>query len=279
MAVWDGICAVDALEARARMIRPYEKERGATNRIYERALDEVCRLVERGQSTIPLLKRVRTELDAIAVDDITKPRIGIVGEIYVRSQPFSNNFVIDRLEELGCEVALPSIGEWFLYLNFTRVRNCRWFRQYRRVIFTKLFDKYMKHRQKKIFKIIGLKPESSVLDIVDQAGAHVHSTLEGEAVITIGKTIDFAREHLSGVINVMPFTCMPGNTVTTIYKGVKEKFPDFPLFNLSVDGLDHAVDAMRLETFVTQARNYMARMSQRLDNDTWAGQQQQAPIF
>jgi predicted nucleotide-binding protein (sugar kinase/HSP70/actin superfamily) len=77
----------------------------------------------------------------------------------------------------------------------------------------------------------------------------------------------------------MPFTCMPGNTVTTIYKGVKEKFPDFPLFNLSVDGLDHAVDAMRLETFVTQARNYMARMSQRLDNDTWAGQQQQAPIF
>ena len=40
------------------------------------------------------------------------------------------------------------------------------------------------------------------------------------------------------------------------YKKVKEDHPDFPLFNLSLDGLDHAVDAMRLETFVTQAKNY-----------------------
>ena len=256
IAVWDGICAVDALEARTRMIRPYEKEPGTANLIYQRALDEVCRLVELGKSTIPFLRMIRNELDAIAVCDQIKPRIGIVGEIYVRSQPFSNNFVVDKLEELGCEVALPSIGEWFLYLNFTRVRNCRWFRQYRRVIFTKLFDKYMKYRQKKIFKIIGLKPESSITQIINYAKPFVHSTLEGEAVITIGKTIDFAQEHLSGVINVMPFTCMPGNTVTTIFKGVREKFPDFPIFNLSVDGLDHAVDAMRLETFVAQARNY-----------------------
>jgi predicted CoA-substrate-specific enzyme activase len=261
IAVWDGICAVDALEARTRMIRPYEKERGRTNRIYQRALDEICRLVEHGKSTIPLLKRVRAELDAVAVHNKTKPRIGIVGEIYVRSQPFSNNFVIDKLEELGCEVALPSIGEWFLYLNFTRVRNCRWFKQYRRALFTKLFDKYMKYRQKKIYKIIGLKPESSISQIIDRANPFVHSTLEGEAVITIGKTVDFAQEHLSGVINVMPFTCMPGNTVTTIFKGVKERFPDFPLFNLSVDGLDHAVDEMRLETFVTQARNYQTRQT------------------
>jgi predicted CoA-substrate-specific enzyme activase len=253
---WEGISAVDALEARARMIRPYEKSRGDTNLIYQRALDEVCRLVQTGKSVAPLLKQVRTEFDRISVKHIQKPRIGIVGEIYVRSQPFSNNFVIDKLEELGCEVALPSIGEWFLYLNFTRVRNCRWFKQYRRVIFTKLFDKYMKYRQKKIFKILGLDAEASVLKVLDHAGAYVHSTLEGEAVMTVGKTVAFAEENFSGVINVMPFTCMPGNTVTTLCKKVKDDFPDFPLFNLSVDGLDHAVDAMRLETFVTQAKNY-----------------------
>lgn len=253
---WEGVSAVDALEARARMIRPYEKNRGETNLIYQRALDEVCRSVQSGQSIVPFLKEVRKEFDSIQVNQTKKPRIGIVGEIYVRSQPFSNNFVIDKLEELGCEVAMPSIGEWFLYLNFTRVRNCRWFKQYRRVIFTKLFDKYMKYRQKKIFKTLGLGPEASVLKVLNHAGAYVHSTLEGEAVMTVGKTVDFAKENFSGVINVMPFTCMPGNTVTTLYKKVKEDFPDFPLFNLSVDGLDHAVDAMRLETFVNQAKNY-----------------------
>ena len=262
LTVWDGISAVDALEARARMIRPYEKHAGATNRVYQHALDQVCQSVENGESVIPFLKRVRSELDDISLKHTNKPRIGIVGEIYVRSQPFSNNFVIDKLEELGCEVALPSIGEWFLYLNFTRVRNCRWFKQYRRVIFTKIFDQYMKYRQKKIYKILGLNSESSILKILEHADAYVHSTLEGEAVITIGKTVDFVKDNFSGVINVMPFTCMPGNTVTTLYKRVKEDYPDFPLFNLSVDGLDHAVDAMRLETFVSQAKNYRSRWGQ-----------------
>ncbi len=258
-SVWKGICAVDALEARARMIRPYEKNRGETNSVYQRALDELCQLVESGKNITHVLKKARSDFDLIPTEPSSKPRIGIVGEIYVRSQPFSNNFVIDKLEELGCEVALPSIGEWFLYLNFTRVRNCTWFKQYRRAIFTKIFDKYMKYSQRKIFRLLGLRPESPVLEILQNAEGYMHSSLEGEAVMTIGKTIDYLQDHFSGVINVMPFTCMPGNTVTTMYKKVKEEHPDFPLFNLSVDGLDHAVDAMRLETFVTQARYYMNR--------------------
>jgi predicted CoA-substrate-specific enzyme activase len=254
VSVWDGISAVDALEARARMIRPYERDRGETDLVYRRALDEVCRLVENGQPILPYLRKARRAFDAIKLHHLKKPRIGIVGEIYVRSQPFSNSFVIKKLEELGCEVALPSIGEWFLYLNFTRVRNCRWFRQYRRMIFTKVFDRYMKYRQRKIFKILGLSRETPIARVIGYAAPYIHSTVEGEAVLTIGKTIDFIKENFSGVVNVMPFTCMPGNTVTTIYKRIKEDYPDFPLFNLSVDGLDHAVDAMRLETFVTQTR-------------------------
>jgi len=259
-SAWDGICAIDGLEVRARMTRPYEKKPGRTDFVYQRALDEVCRLVQNGRGITSCLEQARKEFDGIEVNGARKPRIGIVGEIYVRSQPFSNNFVIDKLEELGCEVALPSIGEWFLYLNFTRVRNCRWFRQYRRVIFTKIFDQYMKYRQKKIFRILGLDQETPVLKVLDRASAYMHSTMEGEAVMTVGKTLDFIKEEFSGVVNIMPFTCMPGNTVTTIYKKIKEDYSDFPLFNLSVDGLDHAVDAMRLETFVTQAKNHQNRL-------------------
>lgn len=259
VSVWDGISAVDALEARVRMIRPYEKVKGKTDFIYNRCLDEICRLIEKGDGLSAFLIEARRDLDAIEIDHLKKPRIGIVGEIYVRSQEFSNNFVIRTLEELGCEVALPSIGEWFLYLNFTRVRNCRWIRQYRRAIFTKIFDRYMKYRQKKIFENLRVKPETSIERLLGNASTYLHSTLEGEAVVTVGKTIGFIREGYNGVINVMPFTCMPGNTVTTVFKNVKDDFPDFPLFNLSVDGLDHAVDAMRLETFVTQAKTHMGR--------------------
>jgi predicted nucleotide-binding protein (sugar kinase/HSP70/actin superfamily) len=75
----------------------------------------------------------------------------------------------------------------------------------------------------------------------------------------VGKTIEYIAEGYAGVVNVMPFTCMPGNIVTAIYRGLREKYPGFPLFVLAFDGVDHAVDTMRLETFVNQARDYARR--------------------
>lgn len=256
-SVWDGICAIDALEARSRMIRPYEKEKGVTNNKYHNALNEICKCIEKGKSVIPLLRKVKREFDAIRINrDHDKPKIGIVGEIYVRSQRFSNNFLIEKLENLGCEAALPSIGEWFFYTNLTRIKNCRWFHQYRRALFTTLFNKYMEWRQRKIYSIIGLNPEEKSITLLNYADKYLDPSFEGEAILTIGKTIECIRDSFSGVVNVMPFTCMPGNIVTTLYKAIKDDYPDFPLFVLSLDGLDHAVDSMRLETFVSQARNY-----------------------
>ncbi|KPJ73194.1 hypothetical protein AMJ52_04095, partial [candidate division TA06 bacterium DG_78] len=255
MAAWDGICAIDGLEAKSRHIRPYEKKRGTTEHIYNSIFKEICTVTEKGNNILPLLKTAKEKFDVVELNSsVQKPKIGIVGEIYVRSQKFSNNFLIRRLEELGCEITLPSIAEWFFYTNFTRVRNCGWFRQYRRAVFTKLFDTYMKWRQNKIYRILGLEKESHVTTILDYANNYLHNSFEGEAAVTIGKTVEFIKEDCSGVINVMPFTCMPGNIVTTIFKALKEQYPDFPLFTMSLDGLDHAVDAMRLETFVSQAK-------------------------
>jgi len=93
---------------------------------------------------------------------------------------------------------------------------------------------------------------------------YIHLSFEGETILTIGKTIECIHDNFSGVVNVMPFTCMPGNIVTTLYKGIKNEYPDFPLFVLSLDGLEHAVESMRLETFVSQARNYSQEFSSSL---------------
>ncbi|KPK69612.1 hypothetical protein AMJ87_10240 [candidate division WOR_3 bacterium SM23_60] len=259
LSTWEGVCAVDALGALSRMIRPYEQRAGSTDAVYNKSLDSVCDCVEHGRSIVPVLRKAKREFDAIEVDTTErKPGIGIVGEIYVRSQSFSNTFLIDKLENLGCEVVMPSIGEWFFYTNFTRERNCKWFHQYRRAIFTKMFDTYMNWRQQKIYRLMGIK-EARVHTLLTRAQEFIHDSFEGETILTIGKTIECIEENLAGVVNVMPFTCMPGNIVTTLYKAVKEKYPDFPLFVLALDGLEHAVDSMRLETFVSQARTYHSR--------------------
>ncbi|MEO0142609.1 MAG: hypothetical protein ABIL15_04565, partial [candidate division WOR-3 bacterium] len=185
-----------------------------------------------------------------------KLKIGIVGEIYIRSQKFSNNFLIKRLEELGCEVALPSIAEWFFYTNLTRIKNCPYLGQHRRAVFTKLFNKYMEWRQRYIYQLLGLERERPVITLLTFATDFIHPSFEGEAILSVSKTIEFMKEGFCGVVNVMPFTCMPGNIVTTTLKRLKDLHPDFPLLSISFDGIASNIDEVRLETFVHQAIDY-----------------------
>jgi len=263
-ATWDGICGVDALEAVSRRLRPYERIPGTTDTVYRSVFNELCMAIEHGKGLLPVLKRAKRSFQRIErIPGPMKPRIGIVGEIFVRSQKYSNSFIEKRLEDLGCEVVLPSIAEWFFYTNFTRVRNCRWFKQNRRALFTKLFNAYMSWRHNLIYRLFQIPSEADITTLLDRAADFIHHTYEGEPVLTLGKTMECIKDNFAGVINVMPFTCMPGNIVSTAYKRIKDIYPFFPLFNLSLDGLEHGVDSMRLETFVNQARNYQ---NHRIDN-------------
>uniref|UniRef100_A0A7C4XE87 CoA activase n=1 Tax=candidate division WOR-3 bacterium TaxID=2052148 RepID=A0A7C4XE87_UNCW3 len=258
-SVWDGICAVDGLEALVRKIRPYEINKGESDGIYSEILLKICQAIEKGNGIIKILKEAKRKLKQVRREKIKKLKIGVVGEIYIRSQPFSNDFLIKKLEEMGCEVALPSIGEWFFYTNFTRIKNCPWFGQHRRAIFTKFFDRYMRWRQKYIYQILDLPEEKPIIEVLQNAQVLLHPSFEGEAILSAGKTVEFIKDGFCGVINVMPFTCMPGNIVTTIYKGIKNHYPDFPLLSLSFDGIASNIDEARLETFIHQAGNFNRR--------------------
>ena len=47
--------------------------------------------------------------------------MGLVGEIYIRANNFSNEDVVREMEALGGEVWMPPIGEWILYINYTSI--------------------------------------------------------------------------------------------------------------------------------------------------------------
>lgn len=254
LRAWQGIVAVDAIDTLSRRLRPYEETRGETQKIYDFYLREICQSIEKGKGIDPLLKRSRQDFSQVAKEPRRAPRIGIVGEIFVRANPCSNNDLVRTLEALGAEVLLPPITEWFLYINFTRIRDFWMRKEIRRYLTNWMIDAYQSYEEHRIYRKTGLEVEASEEELLAYAAPYIHDSYEGEAVLSVGKTIDFIKQGADGVINVMPFTCMPGNIVATIYKKLKEDFRDFPLLILSFDGLDHATDQMRIEAFVHQAK-------------------------
>jgi len=258
---WQGIVAVDILEKKLREIRPYEKQPGETNRIYQHYLHKVSEYIKDKKDPAEVLQQARTDFEHLPIDkEVIKPVIGIVGEIYIRSNSFSNENIVREVETLGGEVWLPPIGEWILYTNFTAMRHSlrnRHWSNLLRTLITNIYQKYDEHRLGKVFaQCLKEYPEPTTRETVRNAGLYLDSTFEGEAILSIGKAVDFARKGVNGIINVMPFTCMPGTIVNSLLKKFREIESSLPVLNMSYDGQEQTNAKTRLEAFMYQVHQF-----------------------
>ncbi|MEE9457552.1 MAG: acyl-CoA dehydratase activase-related protein, partial [bacterium] len=258
---WQGVVAVDMLEKLLFQTRPYEIEAGAAHELYWKYVKRVEESILTDGTLEAILAICREAVEAwpsVATTDEPKPRIGIVGEIYVRSNRFSNNHFIAQVEELGGEVYMPTISEWFWYTNWTRIRDCKIRGDYSRLALSYVTQKIQKADYAKITSLFdGLArnwPEPEVDETIKMGSRYVHDTFEGEAILSVGKAAEYAEHGLHGVANLMPFTCMPGVIVSALLKRVQDDYDNIPILNMSYDGLESATTRTRVEAFIHQAR-------------------------
>jgi predicted nucleotide-binding protein (sugar kinase/HSP70/actin superfamily) len=90
---------------------------------------------------------------------------------------------------------------------------------------------------------------------IELARPYIHHSFEGEAILSVGKMIEYAHEGFGGVINVMPFTCMPSTIVSTQTNRISRECGNMPILNLAFDGQEDPSLITRLEAFVEQVRS------------------------
>lgn len=262
--VWQGVVAVDLLEKLRRETRPYEVSTHETDRVYEEYLKEVCEAVARG-NPIQVMERAKADFGSIEVKGKgEKPVIGIVGEIFVRANRFANDHVVDQIEELGGEAWSAPVYEWALYTNLTYSWHSKVMKNWGKFLREFLIDKIEKREEHLLLKplkgLLRNLHEPRTKEVLGLAEPYLHPSFEGEAVLSLGKAIDFARKGLSGVVSVMPFTCLPGTVVSAVSKKVREKYHNIPWLNIAYDGLQRETSRTRLEAFMYQAHQYKERM-------------------
>jgi predicted CoA-substrate-specific enzyme activase len=262
---WIGICAVDILDKVLREIRPYEVKKGETNRVYKETLKKLCKVIEQNGNVSDLMYKISEDFKSIEIDrTTTKPIIGISGEIYVRAHHFANDRLVDRIEKLGGVAWLPTSAEWFFYTNFRRKEDDLLARNFKDFVFHYIKDKwqkYIEHNLHKKFKhIIKNYHEPPTEKVFEYSNPYLHRTVEGESVLTVGKSIDFINKGASGIVTVMPFICMPGTNVSAVMVRVVDNFGGVPFLNMAYDGL--TTEETRIEAFMYQAKQFMERRKQ-----------------
>jgi predicted CoA-substrate-specific enzyme activase len=262
---WWAIVAVDLLIKKLHETRPYEKDAGETDRVYQEGLYLVCEAIRTGSedlgSLAKALQEARERFDRIpVVNPGSKPKIGIVGEIYVRSNRFSNEDIVRKIEALGGEAWLAPLVEWIHYINAMSRRHIWGKRNYSnllKILLTEHYQKKYEYSLEHIFQgSIKNLEEPKTADVLQLAQPYLDSTFEGEAVLSVGKTVDFVLRGASGVVNVMPFTCMPGTVVSAILKRYREESNNLPILNMAYDGQEQSNIMTRLEAFMYQVQQY-----------------------
>ena len=110
-----GMMFTDALSDMYHASAIREKEEGAAQKIATKYIDAFMSgeiPIER-QSLLSALNHAVNDFNTLQVKQETYPKVGIVGEIYVKYNPFSNNFAADWLMSQGIEVVMPTFLEFF----------------------------------------------------------------------------------------------------------------------------------------------------------------------
>lgn len=265
---WKGIIATELLIKCLHETRPYEISRGETESIYNEYLLKISRTIKSQNGVVTgLLNEMSRAFSLIPRTNGRKPVIGIIGEIFVRHNTFSNEDIVKKVEALGGEVWLAPIEEWIYYINLMALRKAliKWrqnlfsrdsLQDILSISITRLVQKKIEHKFSKPFKgFLKTLREPSTNEIFRNASPYLHDSFEGETILSIGKTIDFVKNGTSGIISAMPFGCMPGTIVSALLKGVKQD-TGIPYLSIAYDGVETTCSEIQLEAFMHQAYEY-----------------------
>ncbi len=250
---WNSCVAADCLYKLLWRTRPYEKQAGAAGKLFQ---DYVGRLVERirGKERFSdLLHQATSDFKSLINPDMPrKPLVGINGEIFLRSNKFSNNNLLKVCEDAGLEVVVSPMGEWIKYIMHRHVEDAIWDRKLIRMIVSYIVQRIQSHEERSV--------ENHFMDLIDEREPSTAHLLQfsrrwlspkcgSEAVLSIGSGIDWLENpHFAGVISVMPHGCMPGGIVAAMSEKLSALYQK-PWINVTYDGIMETNNLTRVNNF------------------------------
>lgn len=264
---WKGILLVDYLQRLLRETRPYELNKGQSDAVYKHYLEMGTEWTRNRKDLLRVAQKARDAFHNIPVDrGVRKPLIGIIGEVYVRSCAYSNSFVVDRIEKLGGEAILPPFEEWINYIGYCRREDClrerRW-GAYLKELITDLIQRWQAFKRARPFKghIRHFYRESPSWDVIQKGKKYLHPSFRGEAILSMGRAVEYAEHGMHGIINMVPFHCMPGTVVNALLERLQKDHDGIPIIKMAFDGQEETNEQTRLEAFMHQAHQRMESKS------------------
>ena len=247
------VFAVDGLQRLLWRVRPYEKEKRAAEGLFDEYLVRIGERVVRKEKFDDVLWQATAEFNRLIDTELPRrPLVGINGEIYLRSNRFSNRDLVKVCEDAGLEVIVSPVGEWGRYVAHRHLEDVVKDRKLKRIMTGYLIKRTLErdaHRVGGCFHKVIPTDEPSVTDMLAKSKLYLSPRCGSEAVLSIGCGVEWMESHkFAGVISVMPHGCMPGGVVAAMSEKFSTKYQK-PWISVTYDGSLETNNSARVREF------------------------------
>ena len=235
----------DALAKLYYPAAPREKEPGKARALYDYYLGAVQPLLE--ACNYRAVHRLMLEAAQVFADicDSSRqvPVVGLVGEIYVKYNSFSNKDVVRWLISQGVEVIPPAITEFFstsipnAFINRAQHIRTDGLSPWR----ARLVNVLLRHYARKYDRLCKgfplYRPFTDIMDIWRHSRKVINSAADfGEGWFLPGEICDLAEHGVKKVVSLQPFGCIANHIISKgIERRYKDLYPDLSILFLDFD--------------------------------------------
>lgn len=237
-------CLGDLLMRLKLAVRPYEIVKGTAKKLYDEYIDKCIALLS--NFSMKKYKKFIVEMieafDRIEVENVKKPRVGIVGEILVKFHPDANNQLINIIEQEGGEAVVPDFIDFFLYGLYNNRFKAKHLGKSKWKVLTgeiaiQFIEYYRDPVRKALQKYERFGAPHKIEEVAEKASKVVSlGNQMGEGWLLPGEMVGLIEDNVRNVVCVQPFACLPNHVLGRgMFNGIKEYYPNANLLSIDYD--------------------------------------------
>jgi predicted nucleotide-binding protein (sugar kinase/HSP70/actin superfamily) len=238
---WRGVVAVDYLD-----------------RLFDDYLSRIADCVRSKEPLDDVLKQAALEFRSLVDSDLPRrPLVGINGEIYLRSNKFSNSNLVRACEAAGLEVVVAPMGEWIKYTSYRNLEDAVKDKKFKKIVASYIRKRIQEHDEHTVAANFGDSvdgKEPTTPELLKLTSRYLSPKCGSEAVLSIGSGVHWLESpRFAGVISVMPHGCMPGGIVAAMAEKLSTAYQK-PWISLTYDGFSETNNLVRIGNFAEVIR-------------------------
>jgi predicted nucleotide-binding protein (sugar kinase/HSP70/actin superfamily) len=218
---------------------PYELNKGDAKALVERWTQKLL-----AQMETPLFVRLGRNYRAILKDfaavaqdrSVSRVKVGIVGEIYLKYAPLGNNGLEEYLAAEGCEVVNSGLIDFVMYCVFNRLYDRELYGHggpgYTAYYWASRFLVAKQRQMVRAIKKHGVFTAPARFErVAEMSEGYIgHGVKMGEGWLLTAEMLELIHSGVNNIVSAQPFGCLPNHIVA---KGMIRKIKDnYPFANI-----------------------------------------------